>query len=248
MIHHFGGTQIRIKKLYTLSLLVLTGIIPVVTADVKWYPPEMEPPDEFDIVGTLDVGTLQANYSVYPGITTLHLVWNITDEETWYTYWYVLNLIPQATGYYNITVWFDVINPFRKWAYGLYIADVDPTPFTMVETYEFSWAFPGSYLQPFACACPPRTYYAFIMAFNIIAHVIAAGEFEVHQFGNQLRTDINKDCKVRVDDILAVALAVGETYVEDPIPEEEVLIDMRINYYDVKAVAVEFGRWIPDCP
>lgn len=226
-------------------LLVVSFSTMVLSVSGDWFPPkDMKPPEEFDIimVGTLDLGE---NITVYPGTSTIQHDWAV--NEKWYDRYDVVYLVPQGNGHYDITVWFIVHNPSKKWAYALQEPDADPDPYTMVnrETFEVSWNFPGSYLWPYAAVCPWDSLRINVVGVRIVADVVASGKIAIRQFGNQIRTDINKDGIVDIRDITIVAMHYGESYPEDSFKEWDMVLDDKITFTDIKAIATEFGREIP---
>jgi hypothetical protein len=240
------------KSVVLLSVLLVFFFSTISFADEEWVmvPGVFDPasvPKRFDVIveSISSVGG-PAEVPIYPWTKTVSVTVNL--DEAWYNFSDMVLLIPQQNGHYNVSVYFSVVNPSRQWAYALYMFLVAlPEPREMVnqDTYRYFLFFPqNSYLLPYASNCTWNARSENVEQVVITCDVVAGGKIRIFQWGNQLRTDINKDGIVNIKDLYFVAIHYGERYTNSIYYDWNVLLDGAVTIQDVVAVTKEFGRQI----
>ena len=199
-----------------------------------------EYPDEPDIVVgynpiTLDVEEVEID----PGYTRIYV--EFYTGEDWWWFHYFLDLVPTVIGHYEIDIWLHVHNPSNKWAYTLQEPSLYGIPYDIIdpETAELDCV-------PLKSRCEWDSYCEYNkLIWTTFDIVKEEGYVACEIFGNQLRTDIDNDGEVNIIDIAAVAVHYQEIVIEDTLVPYNIVIDDKIDMYDLNAVAMEFGRQIP---
>lgn len=236
------------------ALLLMTHLTAVSIAEDGWeeVPGTFDPaqvPKQFDIVVEPLAGSLSASeVPIYPWTKTVSVTVNLQD--IWYSWTDMVSLVPQQNGHYDVMVYFSVVNPSKKWAYALYLlvfALPEPNEMVNMDSYRYRLFFAeNSYLLPLATNCSWNGRSDNVELVHVVCDVIGAGKIKIFQWGNQLRTDVNKDGKVNILDIAIVALHYGERYTNEQWNYDwNILMDPAVTFEDLIAVSIEFGRQIP---
>lgn len=244
------------KKEAVLLLVLLASFFPttmVLSADWKLTPIKVSPsdiPEKFDVTVTSGFGKLVEEEPIYPGRNDIDA--HVLVDEQWYSPdgWDAAILVPQATGHYEIYVYVYLTNPSNKWAYATYPPLPFPEPPTnWYDNLDVQVGLPyNSYLFPLAANCTWNGQDEFVGLTIVFVDVVGTGgRFVIRLFGNQLRTDMNGDNVINILDIAIVATHYGTVY--DPGERRDydwnILLDNSVNYWDLRAQQVEFGREIP---
>lgn len=176
--------------------------------------------------------------SVDPGHTVIYVVLDVGEE--WWAFHHILNLLPTETGYYEIEIWFHVINPSDKWAYTLQEPYLLAVPWDIVNPENITM-----YHLPEKSRIPWDSYIMHNKLVLIGLEIVGEGYLTLKIFGNQLRTDINGDRTVDIFDVVIVALHYDEDVSTNPYVVYNIVIDRKIDLWDIVAVALELGREIP---
>jgi len=215
-------------------------IVPIVTLiDPSTIP-------KSDAVTSMPAG-VASTYNIYPSTTSVNTYYTLSD--TWFGTPIVAILAPQATGHYEFYEYIYITNPSYKWASACLAPYVIPQPYTIVSSYGYLWGLPSnSYLKPVASNMTWSGQNLFVWRVWVVADVIStSGVFNVNMPFNQMKTDQNGDGKVDMKDIGAVASHYGTTFTPDQ-PRNyawNLVLDFAVDWTDINAVVVEFGRTIP---
>jgi len=194
-----------------------------------------------------------SSYNIYPSTTSIDTYYTLTD--TWFGNPTIAILVPQATGSYDFYDYVYITNPSYKWACACLPPVVFPQPYTIVAyPWGFYWGLPtNSYLNPVASNITWSGQNLLVWRVQIIANVVStSGVFNITMAYNQMHTDITgpngvPDGKVDIRDVHLVASYYGTVFTPDQIRNYawNVVLDSSIDYADINAVVVEYGRTIP---